>query len=152
MKKALPSSPLNKGEIVFSVKNWEKNVTVGSRLVLAPRYKIKMDRHFISRGTSHWRLAVQFVTTNNNDFYIKTTRRQNSKSSLCQVIQWLQKGFALVKEGKAVLVTDRGDPKGCDTSRMPYFLGIWLIDGGEAIRITLRPSFTPRNIPGTHFC
>jgi hypothetical protein len=27
-----------------------------------------------------------------------------------------------------------------------------LTDGGEVVSLTSRPSFTPREIPGTHFC
>jgi hypothetical protein len=47
-------------------------------------------------------------------------------------------------EGKAVPVTGRGGPQGCERSR--------LTDGGKVVRFTRRPSFTPRKIPGTHFC
>jgi hypothetical protein len=42
---------------------------------------------------------------------------------------------------KAIHVTGRGGP---------YFLENRLIDGGEVVM--LRPPFTPRKIPGTHFC
>jgi hypothetical protein len=34
----------------------------------------------------------------------------------------------------------------------PTFSDIWLIHGGKVVSITRRPLFTPRNIPGTHFC
>jgi hypothetical protein len=35
--------------------------------------------------------------------------------------------------------------------RLPLFVDSRLTDGGE-VSLTRRPPFTPRNIPGTHFC
>jgi hypothetical protein len=49
-------------------------------------------------------------------------------------------------------VTGRGDPLGCEASRPPYFLDNLLTDGGEVVSLTRRPSFSPRKIPGSHFC
>jgi hypothetical protein len=50
-------------------------------------------------------------------------------------------------KGKAVkahkVVTRRGSP---------HFLDNRLTDGGEVVNLTPRPPFTPRKIPGTHFC
>jgi hypothetical protein len=34
----------------------------------------------------------------------------------------------------------------------PTFSDIRLIDGGNFVSLTRRPLFTPRKIPGTHFC
>jgi hypothetical protein len=34
-------------------------------------------------------------------------------------------------KGKAIPVTDRGGPQGCETSRLPYFIDSRLTDGGE---------------------
>jgi hypothetical protein len=34
----------------------------------------------------------------------------------------------------------------------PTFSDIRLIDGGKVISPTRRPLFTPKKIPGTHFC
>jgi hypothetical protein len=55
-------------------------------------------------------------------------------------------------KGKAVLVTVHEGPQGCETSRLPHFLDNQLTDGGEVVGSTRRPVFTPRKIPGTHFC
>jgi hypothetical protein len=55
-------------------------------------------------------------------------------------------------KGKAIPVTDRGGPQGCETSRLPHFLHNRLTDGGEVVSLTRRQPFMPRNIPGTHFC
>jgi hypothetical protein len=37
-------------------------------------------------------------------------------------------------------------------SRLPHFLDNRLTDGGEAVSLTHLSPFTPRKIPGTHFC
>jgi hypothetical protein len=55
-------------------------------------------------------------------------------------------------KGKPIPVTGREDPEGCETSRFLYFLDNRLTDGGEVVSPTRRPPFTPRKIPGTHFC
>jgi hypothetical protein len=52
------------------------------------------------------------------------------------------------KKGTAIPVTDRGGPKGCETSRLPHFLKNWLTDGGEVFILT---PFTRREIAGIHF-
>jgi hypothetical protein len=56
------------------------------------------------------------------------------------------------ERGKAIPVTRRGGPQGCETSRLPHFLDNGVTDGGEFTSLTSRPSFVPRKIPGTHFC
>jgi hypothetical protein len=55
-------------------------------------------------------------------------------------------------KNKAISVTCRGGPGGCETSRLPYFLDNQLTDGGEVVSLTRRPPFTTRKIPDTHFC
>jgi hypothetical protein len=57
-----------------------------------------------------------------------------------------------VKKGKAIPVTDREGPYGCETSRLPHLLENRLTDGGKVVSPTLRPPFTPRKIPGTYIC
>jgi hypothetical protein len=49
-------------------------------------------------------------------------------------------------------VTDRGGSQDCETSRLSHFLDSRLTGVDEVISLTWRPSFTPRKIPGTHFC
>jgi hypothetical protein len=48
------------------------------------------------------------------------------------------------KKGKAILVTCRGGPYGCETSRLPHFLENRLTDGGIVVSLTRRPPFTPQ--------
>jgi hypothetical protein len=52
---------------------------------------------------------------------------------------------------KVIPVTGRGDPWGCETSRLLYYLDNWLTDGSEAVSITRGPPFTPSKILGTNF-
>jgi hypothetical protein len=60
--------------------------------------------------------------------------------------------LVLTKKGKAIPVTGREGPSGCETSRLLYFLDNRLTDGGKVFSHTRRPPFTSRKIPGTHFC
>jgi hypothetical protein len=41
---------------------------------------------------------------------------------------------------------------GCEMSRLPYYLDSQFTDGHEVVILKRRPPFTPRNIPGIHFC
>jgi hypothetical protein len=47
-------------------------------------------------------------------------------------------------KGKAIPVTGRGGPSGCERSRLPHFLDNLLTNGGEVRLMRLSP-FTPRN-------
>jgi hypothetical protein len=58
----------------------------------------------------------------------------------------------VIVEGKAIPVTGREGPQGYETSRLPHFLDNRHTDGGEFVSLMGRPPFTPRKIPGTHFC
>ena len=57
-----------------------------------------------------------------------------------------------LSKGKAVPVTGHGVPQGFETSRLQHFLDNRLTDDGDVVSLTRRPPFTPRKIPGTHFC
>jgi hypothetical protein len=59
--------------------------------------------------------------------------------------------FHVVK-GKAIPVSGREGPQGCETSRLPHFLDNRLTNGSKVVSLTRRPSFTPMKISGTHFC
>jgi hypothetical protein len=48
------------------------------------------------------------------------------------------------KKGKAIPVTGRGGPQGCETSRLPHFLDNRIKDGGKVVSLTRRPSFIPQ--------
>jgi hypothetical protein len=51
-----------------------------------------------------------------------------------------------------ILVLGHGGPYGYQTSRLQHFLDNRLTDGGEVVSLTRQQPFTPRKIPGTHFC
>jgi hypothetical protein len=55
-------------------------------------------------------------------------------------------------KSKAISVTGRAGPYGCERSRLQHFLDNRLTEGNEVVSLTRRPPFTPRNLPGTHFC
>jgi hypothetical protein len=60
----------------------------------------------------------------------------------------------IVKKKKAEPIpgAGHGGPEGCEMSRLPHILDNWVPDGGEVVSLTCQPPFTPRKIPGTHFC
>jgi hypothetical protein len=60
--------------------------------------------------------------------------------------------FMYILYVKAIPVTGPEGPQGCETSRLPHIQDNPLTDGGEVVSPTRRPPFTPRKIPGTHFC
>jgi hypothetical protein len=47
-------------------------------------------------------------------------------------------------KAKAIPVTGREGPWGCETSRLPHFLDNRLTDDGEVISLTCRQPFTPQ--------
>jgi hypothetical protein len=51
------------------------------------------------------------------------------------------------KEGKGEVI-----PVGLREVEARTFSDMRLIDGGKVVSPTSRPLFTPRKIPGTHFC
>jgi hypothetical protein len=59
--------------------------------------------------------------------------------------------ICMIGKGKAIRVRGREGPYGFETSRLPHFLKNWLTCGGE-VSPTGRLLFTPRKIPGIHFC
>jgi hypothetical protein len=48
--------------------------------------------------------------------------------------------FHIHIESKGIFVTGRGVPHVWETLRFLHFLDIWLTDGSEVVRFTLRPS------------
>jgi hypothetical protein len=63
-----------------------------------------------------------------------------------------QTDWTIVQECIPIPVTGRGGSYGCETSKLPHCLDNQLIDGGEVVSLKRRPPFTPRKVPGTHFC
>jgi hypothetical protein len=55
-------------------------------------------------------------------------------------------------KGKAAPVAGRKGLLGCERSRLPHLLDNWLTDGDEVVSLTRRPSFTPQEDSGIHFC
>jgi hypothetical protein len=60
------------------------------------------------------------------------------------------------RKSKAIPVTARGGPQGCETSRLPRFLDNRQTDGGEVVSLTHQQRFTPQKhylyASDTHFC
>jgi hypothetical protein len=49
-----------------------------------------------------------------------------------------------VIKSKAIPVTGREGPQGCETLRLPHFLDNRLTDGGEVVSLMRRPPVTPQ--------
>jgi hypothetical protein len=62
-------------------------------------------------------------------------------------VAWIVGGYSEDQETassyKAIPLTGRGGPYGCETSRFPH-LDNQLTDGGEVVSLTRRPPFTPQ--------
>jgi hypothetical protein len=54
-------------------------------------------------------------------------------------------------KGKAIPVTGRGGPDGCETLRLPHSLDNRLTDGGKLSALRADRPLPPMKIPGTHF-
>jgi hypothetical protein len=54
------------------------------------------------------------------------------------------------KKNKALAVTGRGGPYGCETLRIAHFLDSRLRDCCGIVSLTNQPRFTPRKIPEIH--
>jgi hypothetical protein len=63
----------------------------------------------------------------------------------------LPKGPSWVWAFSPLHLTKETDPIS-ERSRLPHFLDNLLTDGSEVVSLMHRPPFTPRKIPGTHFC
>jgi hypothetical protein len=75
-----------------------------------------------------------------------------SKHNVTRVVKWVQIESCKDKEkSKAIPVTGREDPEGCETSRLSHFLDNRLTDGGEVVSPRAGRPSPPRKIPGTHF-
>jgi hypothetical protein len=84
---------------------------------------------------------------------LNTGRKVNLKLHYapCFPVLGFQRMECKIYKDKAIPVTGREGPEGCETSRLPHFLDNRRTHGGEVVSLTHRPPFTPRKIPGTHF-
>jgi hypothetical protein len=76
----------------------------------------------------------------------KTITKRNRQNSYAIHI------FPKQIKSEAISVTKRRGLQGCESSRIPHFVDNRLTDGGEVVSLMRRPSFTPKEIPVTHFC
>jgi hypothetical protein len=65
-------------------------------------------------------------------------------SNLSFTILYDQIQLKIKDKDKAIPVTGREGPEGCETSRLPHFLNSRLTDGGEVVSPTRQPPFTPQ--------
>jgi hypothetical protein len=104
---------------------------------------------------------MKFVIAKESNYYALYFLRKYNKISfkkfsiisfwtvVCDIKIYL---ICSVKKGEIIPVTGHGDPWGCETTRLPQFLDNRLTDGGEVVGLERQPPFTPRKIPGIHFC
>jgi hypothetical protein len=84
-----------------------------------------------------WKISVTY-----NGLYIPTRFPEEIRYFI-KSKQWIR-SMRVKGKGKAISVTDREGPQGCETSRLPHFLDNRLTNGGEFVSLTRRPSFTPQ--------
>jgi hypothetical protein len=58
------------------------------------------------------------------------------------ILEVLRNQLEINKKGKAIRVTGREGPYGCEPSRLPHFPDNRLTDGGEVVSLTRRKPFT----------
>jgi hypothetical protein len=112
-------------------------------LTLNRPLKLFSPTFMIHRGHCkfYWPVSHKFSTQSalpsrtNLEKCVQLTGLGASEAALC----------CYVKD-KAILVTGREGPYGCEMSRLPRFLDNPLTDGGKVVSLTLRPSFTPQEI------
>jgi hypothetical protein len=94
-----------------------------------------------------------FITETQKDETVTQKRRvcEYTIAGIFRFIFDLLTRCNFLPEVKAIPVTGHGGPYGCETSMLPHFLDNRITDGGEVVSLTLRPPFTPRKIPGSHF-
>jgi hypothetical protein len=85
------------------------------------------------------------VSRGNNSVVFREIQLINRKS-LFRITK--TSGVYTVK-GKAIPITGRGVPQGCETSRLPHFLDNRLIDGVEVVKLMHRPPFNPKKFSST---
>jgi hypothetical protein len=90
-------------------------------------------------------LSREAICSSKKSGFFQTTRRYTTE--YCTFPDVIRK----VKVNP-IPVTGREGPQCSETSKIPHFLDNRLTNGGKIVSLTRRPPFTPRNIPGTHFC
>jgi hypothetical protein len=91
------------------------------------------DRHVVPMKRSF------YCTLQNTKWrrYTEVLKLSKARKKVYKLVRTLT--LVKVKKGKAIPVTGRGGPKGCETSRLPHFLDGRLTDGSEIISLMRRP-------------
>jgi hypothetical protein len=104
----------------------------------------------MTKSRTRWARQVAGMRENIRAYKILVGRRERQRPLRRHRLKWDYNIKIKVKD-KAMPVIWRGFPRGCDTSRLPFFLHNRLTDGGEVVSLTRRPFFTPRTIPWYSF-
>jgi hypothetical protein len=84
---------------------------------------------------------------------LRLSERSQSKKETLAVFSMNFRNVTIVRKVKVKLSLYRPwRPSGLREVEAPTFSDIRLTDGGKVVSPTRRPLFTPRKIPGTHFC
>jgi hypothetical protein len=118
-----------------------------------------LSSYKVSHLTREYSSLSPSCPTTSNLIFLSFVHARSNRLGSCELFKsstWVHRMYAtLVRswtiiislKDKAIPVTGR-----CETSRLPHFLDSRLTDGGEVVSLMRRPPFTPRKIPGTHFC
>jgi hypothetical protein len=149
---------------LYLVYLFHSNATAKQERCISQRQLKKWERGCFKKwGMKAKWISCGFTRVSEGGMYkVSIRNRQWRRNNFCHAKNYRFlakiKQFLLVidvfasKKSKVIPVT-LWRPIGLWDVKVPtFFLDSWFTDSGEVVSLVRRPPFTPRKIPGTHFC